>query len=102
MPRNSTPLMAANRHIGTIRITASGSRMLSYCAASSRNTNTTASVNATVAVLPATFSCSAISVHSKPKPVGRLAAIFSMAAIAWPVEKPGSVEPCTSAAANRL
>jgi hypothetical protein len=54
-------------------------------------------------VLPATFSCSAISVHSKPKPDGRFAAaIFSMAAIAWPVENPGSVEPWTSAAGNRL
>ena len=48
---------------------------------------------------PASFSCSASSVHSKPKPCGRVsAAIRSIAAIAWPVEKPGSVAPCTSAA----
>ncbi len=71
MPRSSTPLIAASRHIGTIRITASGSSTLSYCAASSRNTNTTARLNAITAVLPATFSCKAISVHSKPKPDGR-------------------------------
>ena len=32
MPRSSRPLTAANRHIGTIRMTARGSRMLSYCA----------------------------------------------------------------------
>ena len=30
-------------HIGTTRMTASGSAQLSYCAASTRNTNTTAS-----------------------------------------------------------
>ncbi len=53
MPRSSTPEMAATRHIGTIRITASGSIQLSYWAASSRKTNTTASPNATGAVLPA-------------------------------------------------
>jgi hypothetical protein len=74
IPRSSTPLIAANRHMGTIRITASGSSKLSYCAAKSRNTNATARLNAIVAVLPPTFSCSAISVHSKPKPAGRLAA----------------------------
>ena len=42
-----------------------------------------------IAVLPASFSCSAISVHSKPKPGGStFSAIFSIAAMAWPVEKP--------------
>ena len=35
--------MAASRHIGTIRMMASGSDQLSYCAASTRKTNTTAS-----------------------------------------------------------
>ena len=45
--------MAATRHIGTIMITASGSVRLSYCAASTKNTNTTASKNANIAVLPA-------------------------------------------------
>ena len=37
------PAMAASRHIGTIRMIASGSDQLSYCAASTRKTNTTAS-----------------------------------------------------------
>ena len=99
MPRSSRPLTAASRHIGTIRITASGSVQLSYCAASSRKTNTTEAAKISRPELPASFSCSASSVHSKPKPGGSVsAAIFSIAAIAWPVEKPGSVEPCTSAA----
>ena len=43
MPRKTTPVIEAIRHIGTIRMTASGSVRLSYCAASTRNTNTTAS-----------------------------------------------------------
>ena len=41
-----TPIIAASMHIGTIRMTASGSSQLSYSAASSRKTNTTASPNA--------------------------------------------------------
>ena len=45
--------MAATRHIGTIMITANGRVRLSYCAANTRNTNTTASKKANVAVLPA-------------------------------------------------
>ena len=45
--------MEAIRHIGTIRMTASGSVRLSYWAASTRNTNTTASRKAKMAVLPA-------------------------------------------------
>ena len=40
MPRSSRPLTAASRHIGTIRITASGRLQLSYCAASTRKTKT--------------------------------------------------------------
>jgi hypothetical protein len=52
-PRSTTPTIDATRHIGTIRITATGSVRLSYCAASTRNTNTTASTKAKVAVLPA-------------------------------------------------
>ena len=56
MPRIKSPLTAASRHIGTIRITASGSAQLSYCAASSRNTNTTDAPNTKMAVLPAAFS----------------------------------------------
>ena len=90
-------------HIGTISTTASGSSQLSYSAASSRNTNVTANPKAIIAVLPASFSCSAISVHSKPKPCGsRCLAIISIAAIAWPVEKPRAKPSCTSAAGYRL
>ena len=74
--------MAARMHIGTMRMTASGNSQLSYKAASRRNTKTTASPKARIAVLPASFSCRAISVHSKPKPDGSLvAAICSMAAM---------------------
>ena len=41
MPRASRPLTAASRHIGTMRMTESGSAQLSYCAASTRKTKTT-------------------------------------------------------------
>ena len=50
-PRSTTPVIEAMRHIGTMRITASGKVMLSYWAASTRKTNTTASTNAKTAVL---------------------------------------------------
>ena len=36
-----TPAMAHSRHIGTMRMTASGSDQLSYCAASTRKTSRT-------------------------------------------------------------
>ena len=47
-----TPAMAQSRHIGTIRITASGSDQLSYCAASTRKTSSTHSGKMKTAVLP--------------------------------------------------
>ena len=79
--------MAATRHIGTIMITASGSVRLSYCAARTRNTNTTASTKANIAVLPALICWKASVVHSVAKPSGRVsAASLSMMAIAWPCE----------------
>ena len=56
--------MALSRHIGTTRITASGSDQLSYWAASTRNTITTAKPKMIIAVLPAISSRYAISVHS--------------------------------------
>ena len=56
--------MEAMRHIGTIRMTASGSVRLSYWAASTRNTNTTASTKANTAVLPARCCWKASVVHS--------------------------------------
>ena len=46
-------MTAHSRHIGTTRMTASGSDQLSYCAASTRNTITTASAKTYMAVLPA-------------------------------------------------
>ena len=63
-PRSTTPTMEAIRHIGTIMITASGSVRLSNCAASTRNTNTTASTKAKIAVLPARNCWKASVVHS--------------------------------------
>ena len=53
-----------NRHIGTTRITASGNDQLSYWAASTRNTSTTASKNTSIAVLPVCSCSRANSVHS--------------------------------------
>ena len=51
-----TPMIALSRHIGTTRITASGSDQLSYWAASTRNTMTTARPKMIMAVLPACSS----------------------------------------------
>ena len=48
-----TPTTEQSRHIGTTRMTASGNVQLSYCAASTRNTNTTANAKKYMAVLPA-------------------------------------------------
>ena len=45
-------MMALSRHIGTTRITASGSDQLSYWAASTRKTMTTAKAKIIIAVLP--------------------------------------------------
>ncbi|MNX99728.1 hypothetical protein D3C86_1321940 [compost metagenome] len=56
-PRVShTPVMAASRLIGTIRITASGSVRLSYWAASTRNTSSTHSGKIHTPALPARMS----------------------------------------------
>ena len=52
-PAILTPRIALKRHIGTTRITASGSDQLSYCAASTRNTITTAKPKMYIAVFPA-------------------------------------------------
>ncbi len=57
-------MIEAMRHIGTMRITASGSVRLSYWAASTRNTNTTASAKAKTAVSPARSCWKASVVHS--------------------------------------
>src|SRR5262249_58201659 len=60
----TTPATEHSRHIGTTRITARGSDQLSYCAASTRKTSTTARKNTHMAVLPACNWSSASSVHS--------------------------------------
>ncbi len=44
--------MEQSKHIGTTRITARGSDQLSYCAASTRNTSTTARRKTSIAVFP--------------------------------------------------
>ena len=98
-PRRMTPEIAATRHIGTIMITASGSVRLSYCAASTRNTNTTARMKANIAVLPALICWKASDVHSVAKPGGSVsAATLSMIAIACPCEYPAAAAPSSSAA----
>ena len=56
----STPTVEHSRHIGTTRMTARGSDQLSYWAASTRKTSTTARANANIAVLPV-WSCSKAS-----------------------------------------
>jgi hypothetical protein len=53
MPRSQTPAMALSRHMGTIRIIASGSTQLSYCAASTKKTNSTQMGKMKSATLPA-------------------------------------------------
>ena len=60
----STPATEQSRHIGTTRITASGSDQLSYSAASARKTQTTASAKTYIAVLPARICMNISSVHS--------------------------------------
>jgi hypothetical protein len=52
-PVSQTPAMAENRHIGTIRMMASGTNGLSYCAVSTRNTSRMQMGNTISAVLPA-------------------------------------------------
>ena len=55
-PSSQTPVMAASRPMGTIRMMDSGSVRLSYCAASTRNTSRMASGNTHSAELPARIS----------------------------------------------
>jgi hypothetical protein len=49
----NTPAREQSKHMGTTRMTASGSAQLSYRAARARKTTTTASANTYMAVLPA-------------------------------------------------
>ena len=55
IPLRLTPIIAARMHIGTIRMIASGMTRLSYCAASTRKTSSTARAKTSTAVLPAYF-----------------------------------------------
>ena len=59
------PVTAASRHMGTTRMTASGSRQLSYLAASTRYTSTVPRPKMRKAMLPAWTWRKVISVHSK-------------------------------------
>src|SRR5437868_2062648 len=78
-----TPTMEQSRHIGTTRMTASGSDQLSYWAASTRNTATTDAKKAKTAVLPACSSRNASSLHSAFMP-GRNSRLASSAITARP------------------
>ena len=85
-----TPTIEQSRHIGTTRITASGSDQLSYWAASTRKTSTTARMKANMAVLPVWSCKSASSVHCMRMAWGSSCSTsFSMASIAWPELTPG-------------
>ncbi len=82
-------VIAASRHIGTMRMMANGSVRLSYWAASTRNTNSTHSGNTNCVVLPETSCWYARSVHSKLMPRGKLSVrIFAIAVCACPELKP--------------
>ena len=86
-----TPTVEHKRHIGTTRITASGSDQLSYCAASTRNTSTTASVNANIAVDPsAAARAPARSIRIAWPGEGWCSTSRSIASIAWPELTPGA------------
>ncbi len=69
-PVHQTPSMAASKHMGTIRITASGITQLSYNAASTRNTSSKATGNTTSAALPWLTCWKLRSVHSISIPGG--------------------------------
>ena len=68
----ATPATEQRMHIGTTKITASGSDQLSYWPASTRNTSTTAPPKTKAVVLPAMICRYISSVHSKPIDEGEL------------------------------
>ena len=84
--------MEHSRHMGTTRITASGSDQLSYWAASTRNTSTTARTNTSMAVLPVCSCSMASSVHSVAHGVDELLcwATCCISAMASPELTPGA------------
>src|SRR5262249_22696287 len=94
------PIMADNTHMGTIKIIAKGSDQLSYCAASTRKTNSTdiGKMNGLIGSLAASISWKVSSVHSMLIDDGssRLAS-ESMILMASPELVPGLVAPLISA-----
>ena len=102
IPRIKSPVTEASRHIGTIITTASGRFQLSYCAASTRNTNRAAAPNTSRDEVPGCCCWNASSVHSKPMPGGSTSrASSSIRCSAVPVATPGAATPITSAAGNK-
>ena len=98
-----TPAMEQSRHIGTTRMTASGSDQLSYWAASTRNTRITARRNTYMAVLPVCNCNSASSVQSVDIDGGRsCSAVSCISDRAVPELTPGAAEPLIAAAAYML
>src|SRR3954462_10633069 len=70
--RRLSPVVAASRHIGTISTIARGIFQLSYCAASTRNTNSAEAPKIAAVGMPF-FDCwYARSVHSKVIPGGKI------------------------------
>src|SRR3954468_18918115 len=94
-----TPTRADRIHIGTIRMIAIGSDQLSYWAASTISTKTTASGNTSLVnrSLLARICWSVSSVHSELMVDGSWsAARSSMIWIAWDELVPGAVDPLIS------
>ena len=90
-----TPKTEQSRHIGTTRMTASGSDQLSYWAASTRKTSTTASVKAYMAVFPVLQlqegQFGPLAVHRGGQ--RRLSRTPCIRSIAWPELQSGPGEP---------
>ena len=100
----STPATEHKRHIGTTRITASGSDQLSYWAASTRNTSTTAKRKTIIAVLPVLElqegQLGPFGLHHSRQ--GRLLRWFAARSIAVPELTPGAGVRLTAAAGYML
>ena len=79
-------------------MTASGSDQLSYCAASTRNTKTTASGKTNVAVLPAALLVGDLGPLEAEAVTAGWRRARSIGGNRLTREKPGVVEPWTSAA----
>src|SRR5262245_40981213 len=105
IPASQIPRIAANKHIGTIRMIENGSDQLSYWAERTRKTKTTARGNASFVRMSfeANICWYVNSVHSYPIVDGNWSLPNeSMIAIAWPELTPGAVAPLISADGYRL